>query len=276
MARRIEVGSIDKDVFDRSRRIGWLNLDKISKAKVLMIGAGALGNEVAKDLALSGFRKLTIVDMDRVVGSNLNRCLFFSKDDAARAKMKANLVADGVLSLSREMRPYPIVGKIEDQPDGIFREHDIVLGCLDNLEARIHVNSHAYSAGKVYIDGGMDGFIGKVMVVRPPDGPCLQCGMNRTHARMASFRFSCTGRDVVFFEPKLAAEITTTSIISAVMVREALKAVSGHSEMLLKNTFYYDGQKNLSEEMEVTLDSDCPVHPRTQMATGKRKHFKSK
>ena len=86
--------------------------------------------------------------------------------------------------------------------------------------------------------------------------------MNRSHAKIAGLRFSCTGKDVVFHEPRLAAEITTTSIISAVMVREALKVVSRKTEMLVSNAFYYDGQRNIAEEMEVPLDPSCPVHRR--------------
>lgn len=276
MTRRIGVGSADEDIFDRSKRIGWLDLDSVSKTRVLMIGAGALGNEVAKDLALSGFRKITIVDMDRVVGSNLNRCLFFSREDASEGRMKATVVANGMTSLSADVKPHPIIGRIQDQPAKVFNDHEIIVGCLDNLEARIHSNAHAYSAGRVYIDGGMEGFLGKVMVVRPPDGPCMQCGMNRTHAKIASMRFSCTGKDMVFFEPKLAAEITTTSIVSAVMVREALKVASGHPEMMINNSFYYDGERNVSEEMEVGLDPACPVHAAHRGTTGSRKRFKSK
>jgi len=275
MARRLGVGATDEDMFDRSRRIGWLDLASISRAKVLMIGAGALGNEVAKDLVLSGFTEVTIVDMDHVVGSNLNRCLFFSREDARQGRKKAEVVAEGMRKLSANVKVCSIAGKIQDQPGRLFGDHNIVLGCLDNIEARIHANAHSYSAGRVYIDGGMEGFLGKVMVARPPKGACLQCGMNRTHAKVASLRFSCTGRDVVFHEPKLAAEITTTSIISAVMVRESLKAVSRHPEMLLNNAFYYDGRRNLSEEMEIPLDSECPVHLCGRRATGKRKRFKS-
>lgn len=260
MGKKIKVGRVDDDRYERSKRIEWLDLGSVAKAKVLMIGAGALGNEVAKDLVLSGFRRITIVDMDCVVGSNLNRCLFFSDDDAREKRMKAEVVAEGLRKLSKEAKPQAIVGKVQALPSGIFARHDIVLGCLDNIEARIHANSHAYAHGRIYVDGGMEGMIGKVMVSKPPDGACLQCGMNRSHARVASLRFSCTGTDVVFYEPKLAAEITTTSIVSAVMVRECLKAISGHPEMLLRNTFYYDGQKNISEELEISLDPVCPVH----------------
>ena len=260
MSKSVEVAATDDDIFDRSKRIGWLDLEAVSRSKVLMVGAGALGNEVAKDLVLSGFRRITIVDMDHIVASNLNRCLFFRQEDAEMRKKKAAVLVEGLKSISPGSDPHPIVGKIQDQPPRIFQDHDIVLGCLDNVEARIHTNSHAYSSGKVYVDGGMDGMIGKVMVSRPPSGACLQCGMNRTHAKVANLRFSCTGREVVFHEPKLAAEITTTSVISAVMVREALKAVSGRADMLINNAFYYDGERNVSEELEIPLDRECPVH----------------
>jgi molybdopterin/thiamine biosynthesis adenylyltransferase len=260
MAKIVRVGSADEDRYDRSRRIGWLDLGRVSKAKILMVGAGALGNEVAKDLVLSGFKRITIVDMDHVERSNLNRCLFFSQEDAKWKRSKAEVVAEGMKSLSDECQPDAIVGKIQDLPASRFKNHNAVLGCLDNIDARLHVNSHSYAAGKVYIDGGMEGLVGKVMVSKPPDGACLQCGMNRTHGKIASLRFSCTGKDVVFHEPRVAAEITTTSIISAVMVREALKAVSGHPEMLLNNAFYYDGQRNISDELEIDRDPKCPVH----------------
>jgi molybdopterin/thiamine biosynthesis adenylyltransferase len=260
MRRVVRVGSEDDDIFDRSKRIEWLDLEAISQAKVLMIGAGALGNEVAKDLVLSGFRRITIVDMDHVVRSNLNRCLFFGLEDAQRKRKKAEVVAKGVKRLATDADPDPVVGKVQDLPRRMFRDHSIVLGCLDNVDARIHTNSHSYSSGKIYIDGGMEGLVGRVMMSRPPSGACLQCGMNRTHAKIASLRFSCTGKGVVFHEPRIAAEITTTSIVSAVMVREALKAVSEHGEMLLNNMFYYDGWRNISEEMEVPLDPSCPVH----------------
>ena len=275
MRRRIGVGVTDEDTFDRSKRIGWLDLKSISNAKVLMIGAGALGNEVAKDLVLSGFKKITIVDMDHVVGSNLNRCLFFSPEDARRKRMKAEVVAEGLRDLSAHAEPLPIVGRIQDQPAELFLEHDIVLGCLDNIETRIHANAHSYSGGIVYIDGGMEGLLGKVMVAKPPKGACLQCGMNRTHAKIAAMRFSCTGGDVVFHEPKLAAEVTTTSVVSAIMVREALKVISGHQEMLLNNAFYYDGERNISEEIEIPMDPECLVHRSCGRTTRKRKRFKA-
>ena len=254
------MGSFDEDVFDRSRRIGWLDLDSIADADVMVVGAGALGNEVCKDLALSGFRKITIVDMDHVVGSNLNRCLFFSAEDAGRGAKKAEVVAQGISRISRSATPQARVCRIEEVPASVFEQQDVIMGCLDNIRARIHTNSHSYAAGKPYVDGAMEGFIGKAFVSLPPEGACLQCGMNRTHAKVAEKRFSCTGKDVVFHEPRLAAEITTTSIVSAVMVREVLKIVSGRRDICLSNGFFYDGQRNVAEEFEIPRDPSCSVH----------------
>lgn len=262
MAERVYIDSVDEDRYDRSRRIHWLDLDKVFKARVLMIGAGALGNEVAKDLTLSGFRNIAIVDMDHVVGSNLNRCLFFTTNDAKAKRPKAEAVSEGMRRLSRDAKPRPIIRRIEDCEESLFTNSDVVLGCLDNVNARVHANAHSYHAGRPYIDGGMEGFLGRVMISLPPKGACLQCSMNRSHAKVADLRFSCTGRDVVFHEPKVPAEITTTSVVSAIMVREALKLVSGRKDMVLANALYYDGQRNVCEEMDVDLNPDCPVHTR--------------
>jgi molybdopterin/thiamine biosynthesis adenylyltransferase len=262
MVERVKLGEADESRYDRPKRISWLDLDSVFKSKVVLIGAGALGNEVAKNLALSGFRKITVIDMDNVVGSNLSRCLFFTERDAKMRRSKSEAVCDGIRRLSTDADPRPITSKIEDCGEAPFKDNDIVLGCLDNVNARVHANAYAYQAGRVYIDGGMEGFLGKVMVSLPPDGACLQCSMNRSHLKVAAMRFSCTGKDVVFHEPRVPAEITTTSVVSAIMVREALKIVSRRRDMVLSNALYYDGQRNVCEEMEVDLNPTCPVHSR--------------
>jgi hypothetical protein len=73
-------------------------------------------------------------------------------------------------------------------------------------------------------------------------------------------RFSCTGTDITFFEQKMAAEITTTAIVAAIQVRETLKVVSGHADKTVRNLFYYDGKRNVADELEIELNPDCPHH----------------
>lgn len=256
----LKPGSFDEDRFDRSKRILWLDIDSLSSARVLVVGAGALGNEVVKNLALSGVGNITVVDMDHVVVSNLNRCLFFRNQDAQRRGMKAQLVAEGAKELHPECRLTAWVGRVEDMPFP-WQGFDVVLGCLDNVMARLYVNAHSYHHGIPYVDGGTDGFRGKVQVVNPPEGPCLQCGMNGSHQKILEKRFSCTGSDVSFFMPKMAAEITTTSVIAAIQVREALKILSGRSDMCIRNVLFYDGESGESVVLEMGKLEGCQNHP---------------
>jgi molybdopterin/thiamine biosynthesis adenylyltransferase len=149
---------------------------------------------------------------------------------------------------------------VQELPSERFKEHDLVFGCLDNVAARLHSNAHSYFHGIPYVDGATMGTSGKVQVVIPPSTPCLQCAMNRTHYKLMEKRFSCTGNDVTFFEPKMAAEITTTSAVAAVQVREGLKLLSDKKDRCIKNIWYYDGLANRSEILEVEFDPECSVH----------------
>jgi molybdopterin/thiamine biosynthesis adenylyltransferase len=256
----LKPGMFDQDRLERSKRISWLDMDRIARTRCLVVGAGALGNEVIKDLVLSGFKRIELVDMDHVVRSNLNRCVFFREGDAENRSKKADIVACRASELDPSIEIIPSVAKIETYDLDRFRMFDMVFGCLDNIAARIHVNSHSYFANIPYIDGGTNGFRGKVQVVIPPETPCLQCAMNRSHYRVMEKRFSCTGSDVSYFEPKMPAEITTTSVVAAIQVREALKLASGRSDKCIRNILFYDGLNGTSDELEVDIDGDCPMH----------------
>lgn len=257
---KVKVGEMDRDRHDRAKRLGWFEVDKVSHAKVTVVGCGALGNEAVKDLILLGFRRITLIDMDRVVGANLNRCLFFCDADAENGELKVEAVRRGAMALAKGAKIKVHAEKVEILGDGLCKNTDIILGCLDNIAARLHVNAHARKADVPYIDGATNGLVGKVQVVTG-DGPCLECSMNRTHMKIINMRQSCTGEDVSFYTPRLAAEITTTSIVAAVQVREALKLVHGLKDSALRGLFYYDGMKNESSVLDLDVNPRCPHHP---------------
>ncbi|MBC7108076.1 MAG: ThiF family adenylyltransferase [Methanomassiliicoccales archaeon] len=260
MSALIRIGAIDEDRFDRSRRIRWLDMERIESARCFVAGAGALGNEVIKNLVLSGVRSIVLVDMDYVVRSNLNRCVLFREEDALRKSMKAEIIAKRAKELNPEINITPINSRIEEIDLRCLKNYDVVFGCFDNIGARLHLNAHAYYYGVPYIDGGTDGTTGKIQVVLPPDTPCLQCATNKTHAKILEKRFSCTGADISIYEPKIPAEITTTSIIAAIQVREGLKIISGKKENCIRHVCYYNGLLNTFDSFEVSLDPMCPVH----------------
>lgn len=256
----MKIGQMEEDRFARSRKVEWLDVDNVQRSRCLVVGAGALGNEVVKDLVLSGFNDITLVDMDDVARTNLNRCLFFRDSDVDEKAMKVDVVSARAAELSPDVNISTHAGRIEEWDWKRFKEFDLIFGCLDNLSARLHVNSHSCFAGRPYIDGGTDGFTGKVQVVIPGETPCIQCIMNKSHYKVLEKRFSCTGADVVFHEKKLAAEITTTSIIAAMQVREGLKIVSGQKGSCIRHVQYYNGLSGSCETYEISVDPDCPNH----------------
>ena len=67
------------DVFSR---LSWFRKDRVSESRVMVVGCGALGNEVLKNLTLFGFKHIVVVDFDRVEPSNLTRSVLFTADDA--------------------------------------------------------------------------------------------------------------------------------------------------------------------------------------------------
>lgn len=250
---------LKEDRLERSRRIKWLNLESLEEKKVLVAGAGAIGNEVCKNLVLSGYKNMTVIDMDHIQRSNLNRCLFFSDKDADEKTFKAEVVAKRIRTIDEDVNITYHTNRIQDMPEEFIPSHHIVLGCLDNIAARLHVNASCYHHNIPYIDGATDGFIGKVQVVFPPETPCLECTMNRTHMKVMEKRFSCTGKNVTFFQDKLPAEITTTSVIAAIQVRESLKISSGKAPLMGK-LFYYNGENSISETYDIEINPVCPHH----------------
>ena len=245
---------VDRDRFDRMRRIDWMDVDTIHDKRCLVVGAGALGNEVVKNLVLAGFRKITVADMDFIVTSNLSRCLFFRDSDVKKV-MKADVVASRASELDPDADITPLVKDIREIEDW---DYDVILGCLDNISARMHVNAHAYFNGIPYIDGATDGMNGKIMTILP-GWPCLQCTMNKTHVQQMERRFTCTGNGTAFV-PKTASDITTTAVIAAMQVREAMKIASGHDELCIKGVTYYNGTYGTMETLDVSIDPDCVNH----------------
>jgi molybdopterin/thiamine biosynthesis adenylyltransferase len=262
MEESIRPGFVDEDKYERSQRLGWFDLDKIQSTKVLVVGGGAIGNETVKNLILAGFKKIMLVDMDYVVRSNLNRCIFFDEEDARSKRSKAKAIVEKARKLEGDLEIDYRTEMIQDLPEDFIASYDLVLGCLDNVAARLHLNAHCYRYRIPYIDAATLGFVGKVQVILPPETPCLECGMNRTHVKIMEERFSCTGEDIVFHEPKLAAEITTTSVVSAIQTRESIKVVLGRESDMVRNVFYYDGMRNVSEVLELDRNPECLHHSR--------------
>src|SRR5205823_4217642 len=126
--------------------ISWFSMDRVRNAKVLVVGAGAIGNEVLKNLALLGVGNIYIFDRDTIEMSNLSRSVLFRARDNGHPK--AIRAARSVLDLNPNVRAYYKVGDLNrDLGEGFIANMDAVIGCLDSLHARFLLNRLCFRAG---------------------------------------------------------------------------------------------------------------------------------
>ena len=206
--------------------LSWFQKEKVKNARVLVIGAGALGNEVVKDLALFGVGHIYIVDFDQIEITNLTRSILFREEDAFNHSYKAEVVAQRAIEINPQIQVTPIVGNLfSDVGLGLYRAVDVVIGCLDSRIARYQLNRLCMRAGKTWIDGGIENMSGNVRIFSPEIN-CYECGLSREEFNHIMLRTGCA--DVVRLQEQAGRVATTpisASIIGAMQVQEAMKII---------------------------------------------------
>ena len=175
------------------------NLSYLAEAKVLVIGAGGLGCEILKNLALSGVKDIHVIDLDTIDLSNLNRQFLFRRKDIGESKAKtaANFIMERCTSVT--VTPYHC--KIQEKSEDFYRQFNIIIAGLDNIEARSWLNSMIFSLAQIeengndddegigtkynpetiipMIDGGTEEFQGQARVIIPGKTACFNCTIDQ-------------------------------------------------------------------------------------------------
>jgi molybdopterin/thiamine biosynthesis adenylyltransferase len=245
--------------FARLEAIEWWDQARLARTKVLVVGAGALGNEVIKNLALLGIGHVAIADLDRVELSNLSRSVLFRETD--EGKFKAECAARAARGIFDGMQTIALIGNIlADVGLGWFRWADCVIGALDNREARVFVNSACARVGRPWIDGGIEVLHGIVRGFAPPQTACYECTMSKVDWDLLNQRRSCS----LLARRALAQRgtpttPTTASVIGALQAQEMVKLLHGRNALLGRG-FIFDGAEHSSYTTTYRIDPDCPWH----------------
>jgi len=219
--------------YDRQMRIpGWSQL-KLKRARVFIAGMGALGNEVAKNLALAGVGNLLLLDFDRVEYTNLNRTVLFSTKDVGSPKVVAASKSIRRLNPLAKVTAYKTtLQNLLKRQQGVLSRASILIGCLDNREARFILNHLSVKHRIPYVDGGMLNAMGSVRVSIPPYTPCMECGTPQSTYAQIGQRYRCedivyedlTVKQMAVRHPTIS---TVTSVTAAIQSHEAMKILLG-------------------------------------------------
>jgi adenylyltransferase/sulfurtransferase len=245
--------------FARFEPIKWWKQSVLSDARILVIGAGALGNEVIKNLALLGIGNIAVADMDRIEESNLSRSVLFRMSD--EGELKANVAARTAKEIYPAIRTHALNGNVlADLGLGWFRWANVVIGALDNREARLFVNSACARVNRPWIDGGIDVLNGIVRGFAPPKTACYECAMGEADWTLLNQRRSCS-----LLARRAAQSLstpttpTTASVVGAIQVQEVVKLLHG-MDALMGRGVVFDGLMHNSFTAGYPINPECPWH----------------
>ena len=247
--------------------MSWWDAGSVRKSRVLVVGAGALGNEVLKNLTLMNIGHILIADFDTVEMSNLNRSVLFRAEDAKRRKSKAEIAADRIKEINPNIQVQAINADITFQLGlGLIRRCDVIIGCLDNRIARLYLNRFASKLNKPWIDGAIENLAG-TMAVYQLNKNCYECNLSESEWENIRFRLGCpdiASRNIKF--GKIPTTPISSSIIGAIQVQEALKIVhANHDQVEYHRKFYYEGMNNITMWVEGdNRKDDCESHTQIQ------------
>ncbi|KAG7095068.1 hypothetical protein E1B28_005858 [Marasmius oreades] len=147
----------------------------LANTKVLLVGAGGIGCELLKNIVLTGFGEITLLDLDTIDLSNLNRQFLFRRKDVKQSK--ALVAAQSAAPFNPNIRIKPLHANIKEPQFDVrwFQGFDIVLNALDNLDARRHVNKMCMAAQVPLVESGTAGYLGQVQPLLKDLTECFDC-----------------------------------------------------------------------------------------------------
>ena len=229
--------------------IGTSGQQRILDASVVIVGCGALGSFQAVALARAGVGRIRIIDRDYVEVGNLQRQWLFEESDAAEGLPKAVAAERRLARINSAVRARGIVADLTPENiDELLGQAQVILDGTDNFETRYLVNDFALSRAIPWIYGAAVGSYGITMAVIPGQTACLRC---------------------VYPEPPAGAQPTceTAGVLNAIVsavaslqVADALKILSGHSELVRARITTIDVWECGIRQIDgPPRDADCPT-----------------
>ena len=231
---------------------------KLKAARVLIIGAGGLGNPIAIYLAAAGVGQITLVDHDLVSLSNLQRQILFTSSDVGLKKV--SIAQERLQRLNPNIR-VDIIAKAFSITNAteLVRNHDLVIDGTDNFETRYLINDVCVSENKTFVFGAVGRFDAQVSVFHYQNGPCYRCLYPKPPPLEAVA--NCSEAGVLGVLP---------GTVGTFMANEALKLILGIGEILSGKLLVYDSLRSETQKRKFSRNLECtacgvnPVHVQTQ------------
>jgi adenylyltransferase/sulfurtransferase len=229
-------------------QIGNVGQKKLLRARVLLVGCGALGASHAEMLGRAGVGFIRIVDRDFVEFSNLQRQTLFSEEDARERLPKAIAAKNRLEKINSEVETEAIITDVNNSNiESLVKDVDLVLDGTDNFRVRYLVNDACVKLNKPWVYGAAVSSYGTTMTIIPKQTPCLRCIFEEIPAAGSSP--TCDTAGVI--QPIIAT-------ISAIQVSESLKILVGKTGKLHRSLMQFDVWENDWRKIKLgKANKDC-------------------
>lgn len=228
--------------------VGGKGQEKISKGRILCVGAGGLGSPASLYLAAAGIGCLGIVDADTVDLSNLHRQILHSTSGINSPKVESAREKLSSINPDVEIQTYPVRLSSANILD-IIKDYDVVIDGSDNFPTRFLVNDACFFTGKTLVSASIFRFEGQLTTLKPGDHePCYRCLYPEPPP--PGLVPSCQEAGV------LGVLAGTVGVLQAA---EALKEVLGLGTPLYNRLVIYDALEMRFRELKTRKDPKCPL-----------------
>ncbi|XP_045115136.1 SUMO-activating enzyme subunit 2-like isoform X3 [Portunus trituberculatus] len=150
-------------------------MPRLASCRILVVGAGGIGCELLKNLVLTGFEDIEVIDLDTIDVSNLNRQFLFQKCHVGRSK--AEVAKESALRFNPKAKIVAHHDSVLKPKYGVpfFNEFTMVMNALDNQAARNHVNRLCLASDVPLVESGTAGYLGQVTVIKKGLTECYEC-----------------------------------------------------------------------------------------------------
>ncbi|PIR16543.1 MAG: adenylyltransferase [Deltaproteobacteria bacterium CG11_big_fil_rev_8_21_14_0_20_49_13] len=219
----------------------------ITRAKVLIVGAGGLGSPAALYLAGAGVGTVGIADPDKVELINLHRQVIHTAKRIG--ENKAASAGKTLKELNSDIKIKVHETKLDEKnAEKIFKDYDIILGCTDNFEARYIENKAAVRLSKPLIYGSILKYQGQISVFDAKNGPCFACVFPEPPPETVAPKGSVAG--ILGMMP---------GVMGTLQALEAIKLICEIGESLTGKLLIFDGLTGRMKQLEVNKDSKCNI-----------------
>ncbi len=220
---------------------------RLSAARVVVVGVGALGSPVAAYLAGAGVGRLELIDSDAVELSNLHRQTLHTTAELGMPKVES--AAHRLAALNPEVEIEAIHTHLErDSAPALVAGASLVVDCSDSFETRYAVNDACCAEGVPLVEAGVLALGGLVLSIRPGESACYRCAFPTPPAPGAAP--SC--REAGVLGPM-------AGVVGSLQALEALKLLAGVGEPLLDRVLHLEGRDASQLLVTVRRRPDCPT-----------------